>query len=269
VVNFICPTGQVGLFDNGAALKDFPNAQTANASNVSNLNDRGFTEDQPIQLSVGAHPITATYTAAPNSSYSSQASSNTLSVTITQATTTAAVAASPTSIVSGGNITLTAVVASASNSSQGPTGTVQFLNGGASLGSAQKCVPSGATTDSAGNFIGASCTVTLRMTLSALPPGIIDVRPPKTPLVILAWLMAALAMFSFLLSMKLAARRRAYAYAGLAFFLIAAATLAGCGASSSGGGGGGGGSSRSISAKYSGDTNYAGSTSSTVTVTIQ
>jgi hypothetical protein len=105
--------------------------------------------------------------------------------------------------------------------------------------------------------------------LSAIPPGIIDVRLPKTPFVILAWMMAALTMFSFLLASKLAARRRVYAYAGLAFFFIAAAALAGCGASSSGGGGGGGGSSRSISAKYSGDTNYAGSTATAVTVTIQ
>jgi hypothetical protein len=262
-VNFICPTGQVSLFDNGAALKDFPNAQTPNVTNVSHLNERGFTEDQPIQLSVGAHPITATYTAAANSSYTSQASSNTLSVTITQATTTTAVVPSPTVISSGGSVSVTATVSSSSNSTQGPTGTVQFLNGSANFGAAVTCTPTGAT-----GSAGASCTAQLPATvLSAIPPGIIDVRPPKTPFVILAWMMAALAMFSFLLASKLATRRRVYAYAGLAFFFIAAAALAGCGGSSSGGGGGGG--SRSISAKFSGDTNYAGSTASAVTVTIQ
>lgn len=262
----VCPTGLVSLFDNKVALTDFPNAQNPNATNVSSLNERGFTEDQPIQLGVGSHSITATYTAAANSSYTSPASSNTLSITITQAATTAAVAASPTSIASGGSVRLTALVSSSSNSSQGPTGTVQFLNGGASLGSAQNCVPAGATTDSAGNAIGASCTATFQTALSALPPGIINVRPPKTPFVILAWLMVALAMLNFLLVTRLAARRKAYAYAGVAFFLIAAAALAGCGGGSSGGGGG---TPRSISAKYSGDTNYAGSTSSAVTVTIQ
>jgi hypothetical protein len=257
----------VSLLDNGQPLKDFSKAQTPNATNVSNLNDRGFTEDGAIQLNVGTHPITASYAPAAGSSYTAPSpnTSNTLSIVITQATTTTAMAASPTVISSGGSVSLTATVSSSSNSAQGPTGTVQFLNGGANFGAAVTCTPTAATSSA-----GASCTAQLPPTvLSALPPGIIDLRPPKTPLVILAWLMAALAIFSFLLSMKLAARRRAYAYAGLAFFLIAAATLAGCGASSSGGGGGGGGSSRSISAKYSGDTNYAGSTSSTVTVTIQ
>ncbi|HEY1424184.1 MAG TPA: protease pro-enzyme activation domain-containing protein [Candidatus Acidoferrum sp.] len=264
-VSFICPTGSVSLLDNGQPLKDFPNAQTPNASSVSNLNDRGFTEDQPIQLSVGVHPITASYTPAAGSSYTAPSpnNSNTLSVTITQATTTTAVVPSPTVISSGGSVSVTATVSSSSNSTQGPTGTVQFLNGSANFGAAVTCTPTGAT-----GSAGASCTAQLPATvLSALPPGIIDVRPPKTPFVILAWLMAALAMFSFLLASKLATRRRAYAYAGLAFFLIAAAALAGCGASSSGGGGGG--SSRSISAKYSGDTNYAGSTATAVTVTIQ
>ena len=71
-------------------------------------------------------------------------------------------------------------------------------------------------------------------------------------------------MFSFLMAVKLAARRKQYAYAGLAFFLMAAVALAGC---SGTGSSSGGGSSRSISAKYSGDTNYAGSTGST-TITV-
>jgi hypothetical protein len=252
----------VSLLDGGQPLKDFSNAQTPNATNVSNLNERGFTEDQPIQLNVGTHPITATYTAAANSSYTSQASSNTVSITITQATTTTAVVPSPTVISSGGSVSITATVSSGSDSAQGPTGTVQFLNGGANFGAAVTCTPAGATSSA-----GASCTAQLPPTvLSALPPGIIDLRPPKTPFVILAWMMAALAMFSFWLATKLAARRRIYAYAGLAFFLMAAGALAGCGGSSSGGGGG---MPRSLSAKYSGDTNYAGSTSNAATVTIR
>jgi hypothetical protein len=49
--------------------------------------------------------------------------------------------------------------------------------------------------------------------------------------------------------------------------LIAFAVLAGCGGGSSSGAGGG--STRSITAKYSGDANYGGSTSSAITVTIQ
>jgi len=259
-VNFVCPTGTINLLDGGSALNDFPNAQTPSATNAANLNDRGFIEDQPIQLGVGAHPITATYTAAAGSSYTSQASSNTLSVTITQATTTTGVTPSISSITSGGSVTLTAVVSSSSNSTQGPTGTVQFMNGSSNLGAAgATCTPAGATSSA-----GASCTATLTTAISSLPPGIIDIRPRNTPFVFLAWLAAVLAMLSLVLAAKLAARRKQYAYAGLAFFLMAAAAIAGCGGGSSSSGGG---SSRSVTAKYSGDTNYVGSMGST-TITV-
>src|SRR5262249_39054599 len=101
-VNFICPTGAVTPLDKNVALKDFPNAQTPGATNIATLNDRGFVEDQPIQLNVGAHPITANYTADANSSYISSTTTNTLSVTITQAATTTAVVGSPSLITAGG-----------------------------------------------------------------------------------------------------------------------------------------------------------------------
>jgi hypothetical protein len=262
-VSFICPTGTVNLFDGSAALNDFPNAQTANASSAARLNDRGFIEDQPIQLSVGTHPITATYTADATSSYTSQASSNSVSVTITQAATTTAATSSVASIASGGTVTLTAVVSTNSNSAAGPSGTVQFQNGSANLGTAAAtCKSTGATSTTS-----ASCTASLTTALSALPPGIINVRPPTTPFVFLAWLAIALAMIAFMLSMIGAAKRKQYAYAGAAFFLIAATVLAGCGGGSSSSSSSG--STRSITAKYSGDTNYVGSTSSAITVTIQ
>jgi hypothetical protein len=65
-------------------------------------------------------------------------------------------------------------------------------------------------------------------------------------------------------------KRVGYAAAGLILFACIAAGIAGCGGSSSGGGGGGGGShTDSITAVYSGDTNYSGSTSSATSVTIQ
>jgi hypothetical protein len=259
-VAFICPTGKITLLDNGSALNDFPNAQATNATNVANLNDRGFIEDQPIQLSVGTHPITATYTAAATSSYTSQASSNTLSVAITQAATTTAVTSSVASVASGGTVTLTAVVSTNSNSAVGPSGTVQFLNGSTNLGTAAAtCKSTGATSTTS-----ASCTATLTTALSALPPGIINVRPPTTPFVFLAWLATALALIAFMLSMMLATKRKQYAYAGATFFLITATVLAGCGGSSNTSSSG---STRSITAKYSGDTNYAGSTGST-TITV-
>jgi hypothetical protein len=210
-------------------------------------------------LPAGSHKIAAAY-AGDNSFNASTSGTNTIS--ITQATTTTATNSSATSIASGATVTLTAIVSSNSNSTQGPTGTVQFLNGGVSLGAAATCTAAGATKNS-----GASCTATLQTALSALPPGIVDVRPPSSPFVYLAWLAATLAMMAFVLSMMLAAKRKQCVYAGVGFFLIAAAVLAGCGGGSSSTGGGG--STRSITAKYSGDANYAGSTSSAITVTIQ
>jgi hypothetical protein len=90
-------------------------------------------------------------------------------------------------------------------------------------------------------------------------------RPRNTPFVVLAWLAALLAMLSFVRAMKPAARRRQYAFAGVVFVLFAAAAFAGCGGGSSSSGG----SSRSITAKYSGDSNYAASTSPAVTITVQ
>ena len=264
IVIHVCPTGSVTLKDGSNPLNDFPNAQNANATNVARLNDRGFAEDQPIQLNVGAHSITAAYTADTTSSYNSNSSSNTLSVTITQATTSVAVTSNVSTVVSGGSVTLTATVHSQSNSAQGPTGTVQFKNGSSNLGTAVTCAPTGATSST-----GALCTAQLTTALSALPPDFfVEPRPRNTPLVIVALLAAMLAIISLLFAGKMAGRRRRYAYAGVAFAVIATVALAGCSGSSGSGGGGGGGSARSISAAYSGDTNYAASSGST-TVTVQ
>jgi len=259
----VCPTGTITLKDNGNALNDFPNAQNPNATNVAKLNNRGFVEDQPIQLNAGTHSITASYTADSSSSYNSNSASNTLSVTITQAATTMLVTSNVSSVASGGSVTLTATVNTQSNSAQGPTGTVQFKNGSTNLGAAVTCTPKGADFSGA-TAVGALCTAQLTTALSALPPGsFLEPQPRNTPFVIVTLLAAALAMASFLLAVKLAARRRRFAYTGVAFAIIAAVALAGCSGNSNSGGGGGGGSARSISAAYSGDTNYTSSSGST------
>jgi hypothetical protein len=266
VVSFACPTGSVSLLDGGTALNDFPNAQNNYSSNTARLNDRGFIEDQPIQLLPGAHTITATYAPDATSSYLAPASaSNTLSVTITQATTSTAVVPSATTITTGGSITLTATVSSQSNSSQGPTGNVQFLSGGVNLGSAATCTPAGATTGNSGNFVGASCTAKLTTNLSSLPPGFLRPQPRATPFVIVAWLSALLGLISFFIAMWQAARRRQFAYAALVLAAIAITAIAGCG----GGGSTTNRTTRTITAKYGGDANYANSTSSGVTITLQ
>jgi hypothetical protein len=258
-LSFICPTGAVTLMDNGNPLKDFPNAQNPNVTGVANLNERGFAEDQLIQLPPGSHSIAASY---PGDASYNASTSNTLSVTITQATTTTAVTASPTSIASGGSVTLTATVNTASNGA-GPTGTVQFKNGSGNLSSAVACMPTSGIASTTGN---ASCTATLTTALSELVPFAKPrTRPqvPVLPLGIVSVLLIALLAMQRRLSIG---KRLGYALAGLILFSCAAAGIAGCSGS---GGGGGGSHTDSITAVYGGDTNYTGSTSSAVPVTIQ
>jgi len=257
---FVCPTGTVALLDGGSPLKDFPNAQTPGASNVAQVNNRGFIEDQPVQLTGGSHSITATYTADANSSFISSTNTNTLSVTITPAATQAGVAASPSSITSGASVTLTATISSNSNSAQGPTGTVQFQNGATNLGTAVTCTPKGAVSNSSGQVTsGASCTASFTTTLTAFaPPVNFDNRPRSTPFEWLAALLAAMALILYLAMLRMRGPRRAYAYGVVALFVVASAVLAGCSGSGNSGGGGGG-TTLTITAKYSGDTNYAAS----------
>ncbi|MCU1240773.1 MAG: hypothetical protein JWO71_1499 [Candidatus Acidoferrum typicum] len=271
-VSFVCPTGTVSLTSNGSALNDFPNAQTPNATSVAKLNDRGFAEDQPIQLGAGTYGIVASYSG--DSSYNAS-TSTAENVTITKAATTAAVTSNVTSIASGGSVTLTALISSTSNGA-GLTGTVQFKNGANNLGSAVTCTPAAA------GATAASCTAALTTTLSQFVPLSRPqprLRIPASPLWIAGWLLLlflALTWHAAPLRNRWprSGKRLGYAAAGLILFACVAAGFAGCsstGSSSSSGGGGGGGGTHtdSITAVYSGDANYAGSTSAAVTVTIQ
>src|SRR4029077_14583830 len=168
-LSFICPTGAVTLTDIGSSLKDFPNAQNPNATNMANLNERGFAEDQLIQLPVGSHSIAASYPG--DASYNASPPSNSLSVTITQATTSIAVTPSPTSIVPGGSVTLTATVSTPSNGEppcgSGVAGTVQFKNGSTAISGTVNYTGTSGTQSSSGQ---ASCTATLTTSLSELVP---------------------------------------------------------------------------------------------------
>lgn len=278
-INFVCPTGTIQLLDGGGPLKDFPNAQTPNATNVSKLNDRGFAEDQPIQLPVGTHSITAMYTPDTNSSYNPPAGpSNTLSVTITKASTTTVVTPTPASIPAGGNVTLSATVSTSSNGEPpcgaGVTnpGTVQFMNGGAAISGT---VSYSGTSGGASSTGQASCTATLATTLSQIEP----VDGPRTPPMLPLWMLVAAWILAILLIVAqhasplqrrwprlgwAASRRFAYAALGLALLASLSAGMAGCSGAS-----GGGGHTDSITAVYSGDANYSGSTSPATAVTVQ
>ncbi len=258
---FVCPTGTVALKDNGAVLLDFPNAQNANASNIANLTDRGFAEDQPIQLLPGSHSITASYSG--DNSYSAS-SSNTLSVTITKAATTAAVTSNVTTITAGGNVTLTATISTNSNGA-GPTGTVQFKNGASNLGTAATCTPTSGTVSTSGKAL---CRATLTTALSEFVPLAKPRTRPQVPVLPLGIVSVLLIAFLAMQRRMSIGKRVGYAAAGLILFACVAAGIAGC-SGSRGGGGGGGSHTDSITAVYSGDANYTGSTSPATPVTIQ
>jgi hypothetical protein len=267
---FACPTGTVTLTANGSPLNDLPNGQNVGASNKANLNDRGFAEDQPIQLAASATPYSIAAAYSGDSSYNPSTSAAT-NVTINKAPTTTTLGSSVSSITAGGSVTLTATVNSGSNGETlcgaGVTnpGTVQFMNGSTALTGTVTYtgVPPNFTTGA-----GASCTAVLSTTLSML-------MPPTAPRNIrlfrwmLTWIVAVLLLILFLLSRRvLPAPKRRYGYAGLVLFACIAAGFAGCSSSNGGGGGGGGAHTDSITASYSGDANYASSTSAAVTISV-
>ena len=247
-----CPTGTITLTDSGSPLNDFLNKGTA--TNVTNLNNNGIVEDQPINVNVGSHSIVAAY--GGDSNYS-PSTSNTLSMTLTQATPLGVdVFASPGS---GNSVTFTAYVVTTS-SGNGPTGTMAFTNGGTSIGSAN-CVPTSAQADTTPpesdiNAGTAYCTATLTASISALypPPGN-GPGTPEIPVVPIIVALFSLVLFALGWKWMPQPRRRAYAYAGLVAFALLAAGIAGCG----GGGGGSTGVTRTITATYPGDVNYKSS----------
>ncbi len=248
-----CPTGKVTLTDNGSVLNDF------NGANTSTLNNQGFLEDQPIQLAAGTHAIAASY--AGDSSYNAS-TSTAENVTITKATTTAAVTSNVTTITAGGSVTLTATVNTTSNGA-GPTGTVQFKNGSSNLGNAVTCTPTSGTASTSGN---AFCTATLTTALSQFIPLTQPRTRPHVPVLPLGIVSVLLIAFLAMQRRLSIGKRLGYATAGLILFACVAAGIAGC---SGRGNGGGGSHTDGITAVYSGDANYTGSTSSATTVTIQ
>lgn len=202
----------------------------------------------------GTHSLTAVYAGDTNYATSTSGAVS-LAVGVT---TTTAVTSSATSIKSGGSVTLTATV-SGTGTGASPTGTVQFMNGTAALGTPATCTAvSGATP---------TCKATLTTTLAFLTPPSPPNRIPTIhlqPIAILAFVLLIL----FLIGLKRvpALHRRGYACAALLLLAGLVAGLVGC---SNNYGGGGGTHYDNITAVYSGDTTYAGSTSPAITITIQ
>jgi hypothetical protein len=245
-----CPSGNVALDDGGSPL---------DGGNFV-LNTLGFTEDQASVLAPGTHSLTASYGGDTNFASSTTAAAD--SITITQGPTNVTVTSSASSIVSGGVVTLTAVVNTAS-SGLAPTGTVQFFNGSTPITGSVVLTPF-----KPNSFFlqgAATLTATLTTSLSNLPAA----GPTKTPNLLHPVPLALFALGALLCIFVLryaSANPRRYAYVGLALAVLMLAGMAACGG---GGGGGGGAHNDSITAKYSGDTNYTGSTSTPLIISVQ
>jgi hypothetical protein len=206
----------------------------------------------------GTHSLTVVYGGDTNYATST---SSAVTLAVGQTTTTT-VTSSAMSISSGGSVTLTATVASTATTGASPTGTVQFMNGSTALGTAQTCsAVSGASSP--------TCKATLTTTLAFLAP---PSGPNGMPKLRVPWILLIGVVLLILLLLDLewvpARYRRAYATASLLLLAGLVAGLAtGCGKNY--GGGGGGTHYDTITAVYSGDTTYSGSTSPAITITVQ
>jgi pro-kumamolisin-like protein/Big-like domain-containing protein len=239
-------TGTITLKDNGSLLDagTFP------------VNSEGHAEDQPIQLAVGSHPLTAVYSGDNSYNASVQVADN---LTVTKATTTTGVASLPSSITSGTMVTLTATI-STQSSGVAPSGTVQFLNGATPITGTVTLTPTDGIRSSTGF---ASLKATLTTTISALmPPRPMERTRPGPPVWWFVLLATAMAAFVHLLGRF--PKQRKYVYASMILFGVILTGVAGCG----GGGGGPKIKTVTIQANYSGDSNY-NSSSGQVIITIQ
>ena len=248
------PTGTV-TFKDGSTTIGTANVTPAGAT--ATVGASGTAVLTTTFATTGNHSLTAAY--AGDTNYGASTSSA-FSLSVGQTTTTT-LTGSPTSISSGGSVTLTATVV-ATTAGATPTGTVQFMSGTTALGTAQTCTTvSGATAP--------TCTATLTTTLALLTPPAGPNRIPNPHVV--PWLLPAsfVLLVLLLLGVKRVPRayRRVYACASLLLLAgIVAGLAAGC---SSGSGGGGGTHFDNITAVYSGDATYAGSTSPPLAITVQ
>jgi len=191
--------------------------------------------------------------------------SNTLSVTIKQASTTMVLSSSATSITPGASVTLTAYVVT-SSSGAGPTGSISFTSNGNSIGTAAcTSTPGTANINPPISQISPGsgyCVATLTTTsiMGLYPPPNSGPRTPSIPRV--PAILALVSLLLFVLGMRLVpqTRRRAYTYAGLLVIALLVGVVAGCGGGGSGSNTGSG--TRTIAASYPGDTNYTSSNAS-------
>jgi len=136
------PTGAVTFYDGSASLGS--GALTSGSASVS------------VTLSGGAHSLTAVYGGDATFLTSTSAAAN---FTVTTAASTTVVAANPTTVAANATTVLTATISGVSGSPS-PTGTVTFLDGTKTLGSASVSTTTGVATFTATMSTAGARTVT-------------------------------------------------------------------------------------------------------------
>jgi hypothetical protein len=156
LISYPCPTGALTVTP--APTEQNPPSGTVPGSYI--LNSQGYAEDQPIQQTPGTYNFVATY--AGDNSYTGS-TSPTIPITITQAPTTTTLNAPFSNL--GSPFTVYVSINTQSNGA-GPTGTVQFMSNGVSLGVATVSGSAPVPGLPAYEFATGSAGINL-----ALPPG--------------------------------------------------------------------------------------------------
>jgi hypothetical protein len=251
-------TGSVDFYDSNNTVLGFHIAVASNgvatATNYPNPGS-GF--------SVGSHSITGQYSGDKSFNAST---SYALSFTIVPTGTTTTASSSASSVGSAASVTITVAVG-ANSIGVPPSGTVQLYKGSTALGSAVTLNQGFSPTTGL-----AQSTASISLTgsqLAAIKAAELD-RP------FFPWALSggSVAM-GCILFFAIPARRRTWQALFVltaAVILISSVTACGGGSNSSGGGnsggGGGTGTNVTITAKYSGDTNYTASTSTAISLTV-
>lgn len=247
-----CPAGTITLTANGQPLD----------GGSFTLNSLGNAEDQNVSTSLSPAPYQLSASYAGNASFVPSGPA-TDSVKISQATTTLSVTLSSNTIPAGGTVTLTAFVTTQSFGTP-PSGTVTFFSGGAQLGN--PIAVTGGFSSTGPGFAIASASLTT--SLSNLPAPMSTFR--RKPIFQFHPLSFILYIAFLWLFLRYAIKRNPHVriYATLTLVLLCLGAIAACGG---GGGGGGGGNQHTdtITARFSGDTNYTSSTSAAVQVTVE
>lgn len=260
------PTGTVTFKSGATTIGTGTVTGTAAVLTGTGTNASGTATASVSFSAAGAQTVTAVYLGDGNYGASTSPAITVTTAAGSQVTTTVA-SSSATSISSGGSVTLTAKVTGTNNNAAGPTGTVTFMNGATALGTPATCTATAGTSTAPG-----TCTATLMTTLSLLTPPSEPNRVPRLPFAPM-WIVAGLLVAAIVLSVSWLRptplpRRLGYACAGVLLFACLAVGIAGCGGGSSGGGGTTP-HTDSITAVYSGDGTYAGSTSAAVSISVQ